>query len=88
VQPDGGPNLLQHEFTVALARGRGQAFRAAGNLNRVGIHDTDPLEELRKAGVEAVVKAPDYRRVAQILLARRIEMENLSHHEPLEIFAA
>jgi len=32
VQPDGCPNLIEHEFTVAVLLGRCQTLRPAGNL--------------------------------------------------------
>ena len=79
VQAHGFTDLVQDEFAVALVLRRCQAFRAAGNFDGIGVGDSKTLEKLGESQLEAVVEAPDHRRVAMIFLARRIEMKNLVH---------
>src|SRR5579859_332198 len=58
---------------------RCHTLRPAGNLDRVGIHYADPLQELPKPQLKAVVKAPQDGRVTMILFARSVEVKNLLH---------
>src|SRR5438270_5645035 len=75
VQPDALFDLLEHELAIALVIGRGERLRAPGNLDRVGVVYTDALQKLAESRVEAIIEAPDDRRVALVFLARRVEVE-------------
>ena len=79
IERAGNANLAQDKFTIAFPFRRGQAFGAACDFDRVRVGDPEPLQELGKAYVEAVVETPYDGRVAVIFLARCIEMVDLDH---------
>src|SRR5204863_202126 len=79
VQTDRFVDLLEDEGAVELLLGRCQRLGSPGDPDRVRLNDPDALEQLPGNGVEAVVEAAHDRRVAPILLSRRIEVKYLAH---------
>ena len=77
MQTNGLADLLQHKLPVGLQIGRGKAFRAARDLDRIVIRYSAPLQELTEAELKTIVETPYDRCIALILLARCIEMEYL-----------
>ena len=69
-------------LALALLVGGRQALGAAGDLDGIGVDDSDAFQEFTKAQFEAVVEAPDNRSVAMILFARGVEVEYLVHFGP------
>src|ERR1700727_1351298 len=76
VQTDRRADLLQNEGTVALAVRRDQHLCSSGDAYGIGFGDSALLEELRESGVEAAVKARKDGGIADIPLARRVEVED------------
>src|SRR5260221_4323126 len=80
VQPDRFLDLIEDKLAVKLFVGRSQRLGAAGDLDRVRLHDTDPLEQLAAGGLEAVIEATHDRRVAVVFLPRRIQAKYFAHY--------
>jgi hypothetical protein len=76
-------DLFQHKLAVRLLLRGSQTLGAAGNLNGVGIDHTDALEELPESQLKSVIEAPEDGRVAMVLVARSVEVKQLSHDKPL-----
>ena len=66
MQADGFADLLDYEFAISLVLGRGQNFRATGDLDGVGIQHADAFEKLSEAEFESVVEASQDSGVAVI----------------------
>ncbi len=77
MQPDRFPDLLQDKFPIALMLGSRQALGSARKFNRVGILDTDALEEFSKSEFKTVVEAPEDGGIAVVFLTRSVEVEYL-----------
>src|ERR1700730_17150675 len=56
--------------------GRSHALGPAGDLDGIGIHNANTLQEFPETQLKAVVEAPQDGRVAVIFLTRGIEVEH------------
>src|SRR5438270_5528246 len=59
MQADRCANLFQDELAIGLLLRRGQALRATGNPDRIGIRNARPPEKFGKPQLEAVVETPN-----------------------------
>src|SRR5262249_5845022 len=79
VQPHGRADLIEDKFPIARMCGRRQCLGTPGNPDRILVNNPDTLQEFREALLKSIIETPDDRRIADILLTRRIEMKYLLH---------
>jgi hypothetical protein len=84
MKANGFPNLIEHELSVSFMFRRRHTLRAAGNLDGIGIHHPNPLQEFAKSKFKPVIEAPQDSGVAMILFARSIEVEYFLHNTLLD----
>jgi hypothetical protein len=81
VQADGFADLIEDEFAIGIAFGRGDALGSAGDFDRIRPEDANMLEKFAKREIEAVVITPDDGGVAEVSFAGSVEVEDLAHGE-------
>ncbi len=81
VKADGFAKLIEDELAVAIVFRRCESFGAAGDFNRIRVHNSKPFQELAESELKAMIEAPHDGRITHIGPARRIEVEHLLHHQ-------
>ena len=79
MQQDGHAYLLKNEVSFEIVSRRGQRFCPAGYDDHVRAKNASFLQELVHGKPDALVEAAEHRRIRNVWISSRVEVEHLLH---------